>query len=150
MPPTSGLKLTSRDRSGSTSARAARSQGNIPGVLYGHGQPPVPIAVEGKALGELLHGRRQNMIDIVLDGTTDTAIIRDMQLDPVSRKVMSIDFQRVSRSEVIYAEVPIVTVGTPVGVREHGGVLDLIRRQIEVSGPADKIPEEIRVDVSEL
>src|SRR6185437_14186987 len=114
---TTGLTLETRPNAGSTGARKVRNEGRIPGVLYGHGQPPVAIAVDGKALGELLHGSRRNMVDITIDGTADTAIIRDLQLDPVTRKVMSIDLQRVSRSEVIHSEVPIVTVGTPVGVR---------------------------------
>lgn len=147
---TQGLTLELREKSGTTAARKFRSKGSIPGVLYGHGQPPLAIAVDAKALGDLLHGPRQNIVDVTLDGSKDTAIIRDMQRDPVSLRVTSIDLQRVSRSEVISAEVPIITVGTALGVREMGGVLDIVTHEIQVSGPADKIPEAIRVDVSEL
>jgi large subunit ribosomal protein L25 len=77
-------------------------------------------------------------------------MVRDMQLDPVTRRVLSVDLQRISRSDIITAEVPIVTVGIAVGVREQGGLMDLVTHEIEVRGPADKIPQEIRVDVSEL
>lgn len=146
----SGLKLELREKSGSTGARKERESGRIPGVLYGHGKPPVAIAVDAKAIGELLHGRRATIVDVTLDGTKDTAIIRDMQLDPVTRRVMSIDFQRVSRTDVITAEVPIITVGTPAGVREQGGVMDVVTHEVIVRGPADQIPESFRVDVSEL
>jgi len=147
---TQSLKLVLREKAGTTNARKTRHAGHIPGVLYGHGQPPLAIAVEGKALGEIMHGRRQSIIDVTLDGQKDTAIVRDIQLDPVSRRVVAVDFQRISRSDVIYASVPIVTVGTPAGVRDQGGLMDLVTHDIEVRGPADKIPEAIRVDVSEL
>jgi large subunit ribosomal protein L25 len=147
---TQGLKLELREKSGSTGARNERQNGRIPGVLYGHGKAPVAIAVDAKAFGELLHGKRSTIVDVTLDGTKDTAIIRDMQLDPVTRRVMSIDFQRVSRTDVITAEVPIITVGTPAGVREQGGVMDVVTHELEVRGPADQIPESFRVDVSEL
>lgn len=146
----SGIKLELRERTGTVGARKARSSGHIPGVIYGHGQAPLAIAVEAKAVGTLLHGRRQSIIDVTLDGKKDTAIVRDVQLDPVTRRVLSIDFQRVSRTDVITANVPIVTVGTPAGVREQGGLMDLVTHEIVVRGPADKIPEEIRIDVSAL
>ena len=148
---TQSLKLEVREKPGTIGARKARSMGRIPGVLYGHGQPPVAVAVEAKALGELLQGsRKANILDISFDGTQDTAIIRSMQRDPVSRRVVSIDFQRVSRTEIIYATLPIITVGTPRGVRDMGGVLDVITREIELSGPADSMPDAIRIDVAEL
>ena len=145
------LKLELRENSGTIGSRKVRHQGRIPGVIYGHGEKPLSVSIEGRELGELLHGgRRQNIIDIQLDGKKDTAMVRDMQLDPVTRRVLSVDLQRISRSDIITAEVPIVTVGIPVGVRDQGGMMDLVTHEIEVRGPADKIPEEIRVDVSEL
>jgi large subunit ribosomal protein L25 len=144
------LQLELREQTGTVGARKARSHGRIPGVIYGHGQPPQAIAIEAKALGGLLHGRRQSIIDIALDGKKDTAIIRDVQLDPVTRRVLSVDFQRVSRTDVITANVPIVTVGTPAGVKDQGGIMDLVTHEIVVRGPADKIPEAVRVDVSAL
>jgi len=144
------LKLELREKAGTTGARKSRHAGRIPGVIYGHGQPPLAIAVESKALGDVLHGRRQSIIDVTLDGQKDTAIVRDLQLDPVSRRIMSIDFQRISRSDVITAEVTIITVGTPAGVKDQGGMMDLVTHEVEVRGPADKIPEAIRVEVAAL
>ena len=108
------------------------------------------IAIDGKALGDLLHAGRRSIVDVHVDGKKDTAMVRDIQLDPVTRRVLSVDFQRVSRSDIITAEVAIITVGTPMGVRDQGGVMDVVTHEIEVRGPADKIPQEIRVDVSEL
>ena len=144
------LKLELRDRAGTTGARKVRHAGRVPGVIYGHGQPPLAINVESKALGDVLHAGRQTIIDVQLDGKKDTAIVREIQLDPVSRRVISVDLQRISRSDVITAHVPIVTVGTPAGVKDQGGLMDLVMHEIVVRGPADKIPDAIRVDVSAL
>ncbi len=147
---TQTLKLELRERAGSAGARKARQSGRVPGVIYGHGQPPLAVNVESKALGDVLHAGRQTIIDVQLDGKNDTAIVRDVQLDPVSRRIISVDFQRISRTDVITAHVPIVTVGTPAGVKEQGGLMDLVTHEIVVRGPADKIPDAIRVDVSAL
>lgn len=145
-----GIQLELREHTGTVGARKARGTGHIPGVIYGHGQAPLAIAVEAKAVGILLHGRRQSIIDVTLDGQKDTAIVRDIQLDPVTRRVLSIDFQRVSRTDVITANVPIITVGVPAGVKDQGGLLDVVTHEIVVRGPADRIPESIRIDVTEL
>lgn len=145
-----GINLELREQTGTVGARKVRGEGRVPGVIYGHGQPPLAIAIEAKALGGVLHGRRQSIIDVTLDGKKDTAIVRDVQLDPVTRRVLSIDFQRVSRTDVITANVPIVTIGTPAGVKDQGGVMDLVTHEIVVRGPADAIPEAIRIDVSAL
>src|SRR5581483_8401816 len=128
------LKLELRERAGSTSARKARHGGRVPGVIYGHGQPPVAINVESKALGDVLHAGRQTIIDVQLDGKKDTAIVKEIQLDPVSRRVISVDLQRISRSDIITAHVPIVTVGTPAGVKEQGGLMDLVMHEVIVRG----------------
>lgn len=144
------LKLELRERAGSTSARKSRHTGRVPGVIYGHGEPPVAINVESKALGDVLHAGRQTIIDVQLDGKKDTAIVKEIQLDPVSRRVISVDLQRISRSDIITAHVPIVTVGTPAGVKEQGGLMDLVMHEVVVRGPADKIPDAIRVDVTAL
>jgi large subunit ribosomal protein L25 len=145
------LKLELREKPGTIGSRKVRHEGRIPGVIYGHGEKPLAVSIEGRELGELLHGgRRQNIIDIQLDGKKDTAMVRDMQLDPVTRRVLSVDLQRISRSDIITAEVPIITIGIAAGVRDQGGMMDLVTHEIEVRGPADKIPQEIRVDVTEL
>jgi large subunit ribosomal protein L25 len=145
------LKLELREKPGTIGSRKVRHEGRIPGVIYGHGEKPLAVSIEGRELGELLHGgRRQNIIDIQLDGKKDTAMVRDMQLDPVTRRVLSVDLQRISRSDIITAEVPIITIGIAIGVRDQGGMMDLVTHEIEVRGPADKIPQEIRVDVTEL
>ena len=96
-------------------------------------------------------GRRRQLLTITIDGgTTDTALVRNVQRDPISRRVIHADLQRVGRSEAISSAVPIIAIGTPAGVREFGGVLDIVAHEIEITGPADKIPEHLEVNVTNL
>jgi large subunit ribosomal protein L25 len=149
---TESLAVETRTHAGTTAARALRHAGKIPGVLFGHGRPATPVSVDGRAFEELLHaGRRHHLLTITVDGgAKDTALIREIQRDPISRRVIHADFQRVGRSETISTTVPVSIVGVPPGVREFGGVLDVVTRELEVTGPADRIPEHVEVDVSQL
>jgi large subunit ribosomal protein L25 len=145
------LTLEPRAVTGSTSARASRRAGKIPAVLYGHGAEPRAVAVDAKALAALLHGGgKTHLLNVVLAGSRDTAILRAIARDPVSHKPIHVDFQRVGASESITAELPVVTVGVAPGVRDFGGVLDVITHAVEVSGPANALPEHVEVDVSKL
>jgi large subunit ribosomal protein L25 len=150
--PTDALALKSRTETGTTKARALRRSGQVPGTLYGHGAQTVSISLDARALDVLLHGEgRRQLVTITIDGgTTDTVLVRDVQRDPISRRVVHADLLRVGRSEAITTSVRIIAVGVPAGVREFGGVLDIIAHEIEITGPADQIPENLEVDVTEL
>jgi large subunit ribosomal protein L25 len=144
------LTIEHRDHTGTSSARAVRHAGKIPGVLYGHGAPN-PIAIEAKALeGLLLSGGKSHIVDATIDGVHDSVLLREVQRDPITHRPIHADFQRVTKGEAITASVSIVTTGTPVGVKDEGGVLDFVTRSIDVKGPADKIPESIEIDVAPL
>ena len=94
------LVFTARPKTGTTGARADRGAGHVPGVLYGHGSAPMPVSVEARALDALLHGgHSRQLIEAMLDGRSDTVLVRELQRDPISRRVIHADFQRVSRSE---------------------------------------------------
>ncbi|MDQ2681231.1 MAG: 50S ribosomal protein L25 [Candidatus Eremiobacteraeota bacterium] len=145
------LTLEKRDHSGTTTANALRATGKVPGVLYGHGAPPQPITFDGRAFEDLLHkGARTGLITLTLGGKKDTALLREVQRDPVSRKIMHADLQRVSATENVHTTLSVVTVGVAIGVKEYGGVLDLILHEVEVSGPANKLPEHLEIDVTDL
>jgi large subunit ribosomal protein L25 len=145
------LAIERRNGGGSTKARSLRRSGKVPGVLYGHGSNE-SIAVESRALSDLLHhGGRTGLIELKLDGKKlDTALVREIQIDPVSRKPIHVDLQRVSATETVHTKLPIVTVGTPDGVRNFGGVMDVIVHELDVEGPANKLPDHIEVDVTQL
>ncbi len=146
------LTIERRDGVGSTQARALRKTGKIPGILYGHGSDAQAIAFARRALDEILHrGARTSLITLTMDGKrVDTALLREVQVDPVSRRIVHVDLQRVSADETVQAKLPVVTVGTPEGVRSFGGVMDVVLHELEVEGPANKLPDRIEIDVAEL
>jgi large subunit ribosomal protein L25 len=145
------LNIERRDGAGTTKARALRASGRIPGVLYGHGSSE-SIAIERRALDDLLHhGGRTGLIHLQLAGKKfDTALLREIQIDPVSRKAIHVDFQRVTATETVHAKLRIVMTGTAEGVRSMGGVMDVIVHELEVEGPANKLPDHLEIDVANL
>ncbi len=146
------LTIERREGVGSTKARALRKDGKIPGVLYGHGSEAQAIALARRGLDDILHkGARTSLITLTMDGKrVDTALLREVQVDPVSRRIVHVDLQRVSADETVQAKLPVVTVGTPVGVRDFGGVMDVVLHDLEVEGPANRLPDRIEIDVNEL
>jgi large subunit ribosomal protein L25 len=145
------LTVETRDSVGTTSSRALRRSGKVPGVLFGHGAPPRAISIASKTLDELLHrGGKNHLLTITVDGVTDTAMIRAVERDALSHALISVDLQRIGASESITASLPVVAVGVSPGVRDLSGVLDVVAHTLEVSGPADRVPDHIDVDVSGL
>ncbi len=145
------LELQPREQAGTTSARALRHAGRVPAIVYGHGAPPVAVAVDRRAIEDIVTAHRQSaLLEARVAGAADTVVMKAIQRDPVSRAVVHVDFQRVSRTETVTASLPIVTVGISPGVRDQGGMIDVVTHALEVSGPADKMPEEVQIDVSGL
>ncbi|HEY0798540.1 MAG TPA: 50S ribosomal protein L25, partial [Candidatus Baltobacteraceae bacterium] len=146
------LAIESRSATGTTAAHALRRLGKIPGILFGHGSDPLPVSLDSRSLDDLLiAGGKSRLLSIVIDGKiNDTALLRDLQRDPVSHRVIHADLQRVSATESIYATLRVITVGVPDGVKNSGGVLDVITHELEVQGPANALPERIELDVTGL
>jgi large subunit ribosomal protein L25 len=148
----SSLAVESRPQTGTTAANALRRAGKVPAVLFGHGVDPMAVALDAKAFDDLLHaGGKNRLLNITIDGEKkDTALVRDVQRDPITRRVLHADLQRVSESETVSASLPIVTVGVAEGVRNMGGVMDVVVHTLDVEGPANAIPPNIEIDVNEL
>ena len=144
------ITLEPRSESGTTAAQRVRHQGKIPGVVYGHGQS-TPISVDARSLSELIHsGGKSQIVEATIGGKKDSVLLRRVEADPISRKPLSVDFQRVKAGEAITATVHVVTVGTPIGVTENDGVLDVITHALDIRGPAQSIPDHLSIDVSKL
>jgi len=147
------LEAAARDSFGKNEARRTRHAGRVPGVLYGEGKDATPISVEPRALLRILHSESgaNTLISLKLAGAGDTRVlVKDFQLDPVTHQVLHADFYRVAMDKALEVTVPVTINGEPKGVKQQGGILEFIRREIVVSClPAD-IPEHIEVDVSEL
>jgi large subunit ribosomal protein L25 len=146
------LSVEPRAKVGTTGANALRATGKIPAVVYGHGNVPDHIAVDAHEFEELLHHGGRNSIITLTDGARkrQTALLRQIQLHPVSRRILHADLQRVSADETINTRLPIVTVGVAEGVRNSGAVMDVVAHELEVEGPASRFPENLEVDVTAL
>lgn len=149
-PAPAALIIETRTAVGTTGARAARREGKIPGVLYGHGESQA-IQIDAKIFAELLHGAsRGKVVDAKVDGKSDSVFLRTIERDPVSHHPISADFQRITKGEAIHATIAVHTTGIAPGVRDSGGVMEVISHTIDVKGPADQIPDGVTVDVGAL
>ena len=152
------LEATRREDFGKNEARRTRRGGQVPAVLYGAtsdnvGAQAVPISVNPKALLTILHSDSgaNTLIALKVAGAGDARVlIKDYQLDPITHELLHADFYRVAMDRVIRVTVPITVRGEAVGVKKDGGILEFIRREVEVECLPGDIPEHLDVDVSEL
>jgi large subunit ribosomal protein L25 len=151
------LDAKKRDGRGKNEARRLRVGGQIPAVVYGarkEGQAPegVPVAVDPKELLRILHSESgaNTLISLKLDGGASRVMVRDYQLDPITHQLLHADFYQLAMDKAITVAVPVVIKGEPVGVKQQGGLLDFVTREIQVQCLPTDIPEHIDVDVSEL
>jgi large subunit ribosomal protein L25 len=148
------LEVSRRERSGKEYAKKLRQDNKIPAVVYGGHKEPVAIIVERKAVSDLIqkseHGIRSIFL-LKMAGTDQQrhAMIKDMQMDPISRRMTHIDFVRVVMDEVIRVMVPVFLSGNSIGVKE-GGILDWQMRDLHVECLPNAIPDKIEVDITNL
>lgn len=149
----STLEGKPRDQAGKGSARRLRASGHIPAVVYGrHSKKAAHFSVDPLAIKAAIATphRFNTLITLKVDGQPDRQVlVRDFQLDPVSRDVLHADFLEVREDEKVKVNVPVRLVGRPLGVAE-GGILSQLRRELEVFALPAVIPENIEVDVSHL
>ena len=141
-----------RDRLGKGGARKARAAGQIPAVLYGHGEDPIPVAIGTRDFEVALHKHEGGnpIVNLALGGSEYTALIRAVQYDPVSHHILHLDFQHISLTETVEVKVALHFEGLAVGVKDGGGILEHIMREVEVRCLPTAIPPSISVDVSHL
>jgi large subunit ribosomal protein L25 len=152
------LEAQARGTFGKNEARRTRREGKVPGVVYGAAagggqadRSATPIAVDPKALLRILHTGANTLISLKIDGGAESKVlVKEYQLDPVTHAVLHADFYKVAMDRAIQVTIPVAVKGEPKGVKQQGGILEFIRREIEVEClPAD-IPENVEIDVSEL
>jgi len=145
------LTGTRREKVGKGAARKMRAAGLIPAVLYGRGETPVAVHVSARDFELAVHRQGGNpIIGLSLGDGEYNALIRDVQYDPITHEVIHLDFQHISLSEAIEVEVPIHLVGTAVGVKDAGGILEPILRALAVRCLPTAIPAFLELDVSSL
>ncbi len=140
-----------RESTGKGAARKSRAAGRIPGVLYGHGETPVSLSVSAREFELAVRKKGGNpIIGLSIEGGEYTALIRAVQYDPLTHDIIHLDFQHISLTETIEVDVPIHLVGLAVGVKDAGGILEPITRELKVRCLPTAIPAHVDVDVSAL
>jgi large subunit ribosomal protein L25 len=151
MAATRELKAQARDRVGKGAARELRRQGLVPAVIYGGKQPPVTISIPFKEAQKAIYsgGFLSHVITLDVDGQKHQVIPRDYQLDVVKDFAMHVDFLRIAKGATLNVEVHVTFVNEEKSPGlKRGGTLNIVRHTVEVSAPADSIPEEIVVDLA--
>jgi large subunit ribosomal protein L25 len=135
-------------------ARRVRMKGRIPAVVYGAAQPAVAIEVDPKQIQKILHSDsgHNSIFDLEITGSTakTKAMIVDWQYEPIKGTLMHIDLKRVALDKLMRVEVPIQLVGSAIGVKTQGGILDLVLREVEIECLPGDIPSHIDLDVTQM
>jgi len=141
-----------RDTRGKNEARRLRARGLAPAVVYGAGTDPVALAVNPKEVNKILHGGAgsNTIFNITVNGASSPVMIVDWQYDPIKEYLLHVDLKRIDMTQRITVKVPVTVTGVARGVKEQGGLLELVAREVEIEClPAD-IPDQFVVDVTNL
>jgi large subunit ribosomal protein L25 len=148
------LEIEARETGGTSTARAVRRTGKIPGVLYGNGREPYVFAVESRELREALSkaGGRHAVLEVKVPGagTPIHAVIKDIQLHPLRDTMTHFDLLEVRMDRAIQATVSIVFVGEAEGVKTYGGILAQNAHELTIEALPGDLPEHVEIDISEL
>jgi len=149
------LAVYKRQETGKGAARQLRIEGSIPGILYGEHTAPLPLRLNRHQISTILHKSTSEhiLVDLTIDnggGGPEMALLREVQHDPITEEILHVDFLHISPTRKIRVTVPIRLTGIADGVKNFGGILQHITRELEIESlPAD-IPEMIDVDVTAL
>ena len=138
---------------GKNEARRTRRSGLIPAVVYGAFKDPVAVSVSPKDIGKIIHSKtgHNSIFDVDIEGVERTpVIVADEQYDPIKGHLLHIDLRRIDLARKLRVAVPVHVTGESKGVKQQGGVLDVVTRTIEIECIPDDIPNQFDVDVTEL
>jgi len=141
-----------RSDRGKNEARRLRQTGKVPAVLYGGKGNSITLALNAKQIGAILRSAsgHNTLFQVDLAGKHEPAILKDWQVDPLSGKLLHVDLLRVAMDVRMRVKVPVHTFGEPAGVKQQGGVFEVVTREVEIECLPTDIPTEFKVDVSEL
>jgi large subunit ribosomal protein L25 len=148
------LHVEKREGRGKNEARRLRASGRIPAVVYGTGKDTATeISVDPKFLLRILHSESGVNTLIGLEGADlagGKVLVKEYQLDPIDHKLLHADFFAIAMDKMLTVTVPVVLKGEPKGVKQQGGIVDFVSREIEVECLPSDIPEHIDIDTTEL
>ena len=143
------LKISKREKLGTTHARRLRRDNLIPAVVYGHGQENQAVSLSAHDI-ELAVRHGEHLLKCELDGAEQNFLIKDVQYDYMGHSIIHVDLTRVDLNERVSVTVPLILRGTPVGVETEDGVLRQQLAELNVQCVVTSIPEELRVPVAEM
>jgi large subunit ribosomal protein L25 len=146
------LSAERRTGKGKGASREMRRGGKVPAVIYGRGREPAQLMLDGVALGRLLEKivPESTIVELTVDGKPVKTLIREVQRHPVRPGIVHVDFYEIRAGQKIRVAVPIHCVGIPEGVRNQGGTLDQVIRNVEIEVLPDDMPDRVELDVSAL
>jgi len=146
------VKSQRREGFGKNASRRLRKQGFIPAVLYGEGNESVPLVLSKKDVVQILREEtgENTIFRVAYDSEERDAMIKDLQIDPVSDELVHADLILIAMDKPIEVTVPVVHRGEPVGVKTEGGFIDFVTREVEVECLPRDIPESLVIDISGL
>src|SRR2546429_7891963 len=153
MAQTISLAASPRQATGKGGARQARFRGKVPAVIYGHGRETQSLELEAKALEKALTGIEpaSTIIELAVEGKAAVkTLIREIQRHPIRPDIIHVDFYEIHATEKVKLRVPVHLVGNPDGVRNAGGVLDQVTREVEIEVLPENIPDRVELDVNAL
>ncbi len=146
------LEAQPREAGNKNDARRVRRSGKIPAVVYGAGKAAASVAVDPRQVSRILHSAsgHNTIFDLAMDGERTKAMIVDWQYEPIKGSLLHIDLKRIAMDQKLTVMVPIVLKGEAAGVKQQGGILEQMLRELEIECLPGDIPSEIDLDVSEL
>lgn len=144
---TDTIEVQNREGTGTLASKKLRQTGNVPAILYGHGESNVNLAVKGDAISKLIH--QGSKILSLTGAVTETALVKDVQWDAFGIDILHVDFTRVSQSEAVEVTLPVELHGEAPGIAQ-GGKLAFLLHDLTISCPANAVPESLSVSVAEL
>ncbi len=149
------IKVDAKERkiSGTGNSRSLRRSNEVPGIIYGEKKEPILVSLDNKLLKKQIQkpGFFSNQIELIVDGTTHRVLPKDLQLHPVKESIVHVDFLRVGSDTKVTVSIPVKFINENLcdGLKQ-GGVINIVRHEIEVKSIVDKIPSQIEVDLEGL
>jgi large subunit ribosomal protein L25 len=146
------LEAQARTPGTKNDARRVRRGGKVPAVVYGAGKAALPLSVDPRQVSRILHSEtgHNTVFDLAVDGERTKVMIVDWQYEPIKGALLHIDLKRIAMDQKLKVNVSIELVGEPAGVKQQGGILEQIAREVEVECLPGDIPNLIELNVSEL
>jgi len=145
------LEANERKNTTKSDRNRLRREGRVPGVFYSKHSDTISVDVLEKKIHPMVFTSKTNLISLKIDGQEEhECIIKDIQFDPVTEKIVHFDLLGLTRGEKIQLEIPVQLIGNSIGVKEEGGVLQHLQHKLDVECLPRHIPESIKVDISDL